>query len=180
MKTINKYLAEAIDCYPNYLEGTIEALDYALSYDENSTMALCLYGRLMSEQLMRYEEARSFFERALAADITAVEVYPHLIRALTASEDYADAKRVADYASTVKGANRYEVAMATAALYEKMRDFDAADAAVKEAKLHHACRWDFNEIEELEKRIKLKRDLVSGKKKSAKGKKGKKSKKIKA
>lgn len=170
MKTINKYLAEAIDCYPNNLEGTIEALNYALSYDENSTMALCLYGRLMSEQLMRFAEARFFFEKALASDIAAVEVYPHLIRTLTASEDYDDAKRVVDFAGTVKGANRYEVAMATAALYEKMADFDAADAAVKQAKLHHVCRWDFEEIEDLEKRIRFKRDLISGKKSNKSGK----------
>lgn len=174
MKTINKFLAQAIDCYPGNLEASIEALDYALSYDEKSTMTLCLYGRLMSEQLLRFEEAKTFFERALAIDINAVEIYPHYIRALANNEDFEQAKKLAAFAITVKGINKYQLAEAKIELFEKMHAFDEAESAIAEAKLWHVCSWDLNDLEASEKRIKMKRDLVSGVSKPAKTKKSKK------
>ena len=57
MKSIDKYLFQALDNYPYSLEETVESLDYALSYDEKNTVALCLYGRLYAEQLKHYETA---------------------------------------------------------------------------------------------------------------------------
>ena len=59
MKNIDKYLFQALDNYPYSLEETIESLDYALSYDSKNTTALCLYGRIQTEQLQNYEEVDS-------------------------------------------------------------------------------------------------------------------------
>lgn len=170
MKTIDKYLAQAIDCYPGNLEAAIEALDYSLSYNEKSTMALCLYGRLMSEQLFKFAEAKVFFEKAIAIDLHAIEVYPYYIRTLTANEDYAEAQKLAEFAATIKGIDKYELAMAKLALYEKQHLFDEAGSALKDAKLYHTCNWDFNDLESIEKRLKMKRELVSGKEKPKKKK----------
>lgn len=140
MKTTNKFLATAIDSYPHNLQFAIEALDYALSYDENCTMTLCLYGRLMSEQLSRFEEAKSYFERALANDLHAVEIYPHFIKVLARNEDFGQAVKLADFAATVKGVNKFDLAEAKIELFEKMQSFDEAQAAIKEAKLWHTCQ----------------------------------------
>ncbi|WP_243839356.1 hypothetical protein [Flavobacterium sp. S87F.05.LMB.W.Kidney.N] len=42
MKTTDKYLFQALDNYPFWLEGTIESLDYAFSYDDK-TQWFCVY-----------------------------------------------------------------------------------------------------------------------------------------
>ena len=49
----NNYLFKALDAYPYDLEETIEALTYALSYDEKNTVALCLMGRVLCRKLER-------------------------------------------------------------------------------------------------------------------------------
>lgn len=75
MKTIDKYVFQALDSYPYSLEETIESLDYAFSYDAKNTMVLCLYGRIQAEQLLNYEAAKSFFEEAFTINIHALEVF---------------------------------------------------------------------------------------------------------
>ena len=72
MKTVDKYLFQALDNYPYSLEETIESLDYALSYNNKNVMALCLYGRVQSEQLQDYEAAKVYFQEALAINIYAI------------------------------------------------------------------------------------------------------------
>ena len=72
MKTVDKYLFQALDNYPYSLEETIESLDYALSYNDKNVMALCLYGRVQTEQLADYEEAKRYFQEALTININAV------------------------------------------------------------------------------------------------------------
>ncbi|HBW80876.1 MAG TPA: hypothetical protein DEF78_12635, partial [Sphingobacterium sp.] len=62
MNSVNKYVLQALDNYPMYLEETMESLSYALSYDESNTMALCLMGRVHAEQLLDYEQAKRYFQ----------------------------------------------------------------------------------------------------------------------
>ena len=88
MKNIDKYLFQALDNYPYWLEGTIESLDYALSYDDKNTTALCLYGRIHAEQLQDYEGAKNYFQQAISIDIHALEVYPYYIETLLSHEAY--------------------------------------------------------------------------------------------
>lgn len=174
MKTINKFLATALDCYPHNLEMAIEALDYSLSYDENCTTTLCLYGRLMTEQLQKFEEAKVYFERALAVDIHAVEVYPFFVWTLIRNEDYEQAKKLCEFASTVKGVNKLFLSACKIELFERMRLYDEAEKAAKEAKMYHASSWHLSQIEDAEKRIKLKRKLTKELDKPRKDKKSRK------
>jgi tetratricopeptide (TPR) repeat protein len=102
MKTVDKYIFQALDNYPFWLEGTIESLDYALSYNEKNTTALCLYGRVQTEQLQDYEEAKRYFQEALAINIYAVSVYPYYLDALILNEDYEEASKLIDFALTIK------------------------------------------------------------------------------
>ena len=53
MKSIDKYVVQALDNYPSWLEETIESLGYALAYDNKNVTALCLYGRFHAEQFAR-------------------------------------------------------------------------------------------------------------------------------
>ena len=175
MKSIDKYLFQALDNYPYSLEETVESLDYALSYDAKNTMALCLYGRVYSEQLLRYEEAKGYFEQAIAVDIHALEVYPHYIQTLLVNEDFEEAEKLITFALTIKGINKAEVLLKTVLLLERKKEIKKALKTLKEVKLLSFTNDNSYEMEEIEKRLKAKKDLLAPKKKS-KSKKGNDSK----
>lgn len=163
MKTIDKYLFQALDSYPYSLEETIESLDYAFSYDSKNTMVLCLYGRIQAEQLANYEEAKSYFQEALSININALEVYPHYLRTLILNEDYAEALKLADFALTVKGINKAEIFIRKAMLYEAQQQFKNALNEIKNAKLHSLLFGFESDIPDVEKRIEGKINLLKKK-----------------
>jgi tetratricopeptide (TPR) repeat protein len=175
MKIIDKYLFQALDNYPYSLEETIESLDYAFSYDSKNTMVLCLYGKIQAEQLMNYEEAKSYFQQALSINIYALEVYQYYLQTLIVNEDYEEAQKLIDFALTVKGINKSEIYIKKAILLEVQHKFKDALKEIKQAKLH-SIQHDYDSgISEVEKRIKGKLDLLK-KKKDKKTKKDSKKK----
>jgi tetratricopeptide (TPR) repeat protein len=97
MKTIDKYLFQAMDNYPYCLEETLESLEYSLSYNDKNTMTFFLYGRILSEQLQDYEEAKLYFQEAITININALEIYPFYIHTLILNEDYAEATQLIDF-----------------------------------------------------------------------------------
>ena len=176
MKTIDKYLFQALDNYPYSLEETIESLDYAFSYDAKNTMVLCLYGRIQAEQLLNYEEAKHYFQEALAINIHALEVYPHYLQTLIVNEDYDEAQRLIDFALTIKGINKSDIYVKKSILCEAQQQFEEALAAIKKAKLS-TLQFPFeSDITEVEKRIQDKIDLLKNKKQKSKKDSKKKSK----
>ena len=178
MKSIDKYLFQALDNYPYNLEETVESLDYALSYDDKSTMALCLYGRVYSEQLLRYDQAKRYFEQAIANDIHALEVYPHYIQTLLVNEDFEEAEKLIAFALTIKGINKAEILLKTVLLLERKGEVKKAHKTLKEVKLLSFSNDNSWEMEEIEKRLKAKKELLAPKKKAkVKKETGSKSKK---
>jgi tetratricopeptide (TPR) repeat protein len=176
MKTIDKYVFQALDNYPYSLEETIESLDYALSYDAKNTMVLCLYGRIQAEQLLNYEEAKKYFQEALAINIHALEVYPFYLQTLILNEDFEETQKLIDFALTIKGISKAEIFVKKAILFEVQMDFKKALKEIKNAKLHSLNYTSDSEINEAEKRIKGKIDLGKKKKKPKKSKKESKKK----
>lgn len=173
MKTTDKYLFQALDNYPFWLEGTIESLDYAFSYDDKNTMVLCLYGRIQAEQLLNYEEAKSYFQQALAINIHALEVYPYYLKTLILNEDYDEAQKLIDFALTVKGINKSEIYIKKATLLEAKQEFKKALNEIKNAKLYSLQFAFDSDVTDVEKRIRGKIDLVKKSKKSKKDSKKK-------
>lgn len=160
MKTVDKYLFQALDSYPYSLEETIESLDYALSYDDKNTMALCFYGQVLSDQLFKYEEAKEYFQQAISININSIEVYPFYIHTLILNEDYKEAKKLIDFALTIKGINKVELFLKKVMLLESQQKFKKALKALKKAKLVTInSAYDYD-IEETEKRVnkKIKKD----------------------
>jgi tetratricopeptide (TPR) repeat protein len=178
MKTVDKYTFQALDNYPYWLEGTIESLDYALSYDAKNTMALGLYGRIYAEQLLDYETAKQYFQEALGVNIHSIAVYPHYIQTLLLNEDYEEASKLIDFALTIKGINKAEILLKKMLLLERMNEVKQALKLLKEVKLSTFSAETY-EVDEVEKRLKAKKELLSGKKakKSDDGKGRKKGKK---
>lgn len=134
METPNIYLFKALDAYPYELEKAAEALNYALSYDSENVKALCLLGKLYSEQLNDYKTAITYYERALASRLDIPEVYPEYIRVLLLNDDYDEVQKVIDFALTVKGIDTAGIYLAQGHLFESKNEFDSAVEAFKEAK----------------------------------------------
>ncbi|MFK7032682.1 tetratricopeptide repeat protein [Flavobacterium oreochromis] len=176
MQSIDKYVVQALDNYPYWLEGTLESLGYALAYDNKNVMALGLYGRLYAEQMQDYEAAKQYYAEALAADIHALAIYPHYAEVLLLNEDYEEASKLIDFSLTIKGINKAQMLLKKIQLLERQQDIKAALKMIKEVKLISFTN-DSYEIDEIEKRLKAKKELLKPKKSKKKKKSEKKDKK---
>lgn len=131
----NKYLFEAIDNYPYNLEEAIEALNYALSYDDENPIALCLKGQVMAEQLSDFNGAIEYYELALQADLYCLKVYPLYIGVLILNDDFDKAQKTIDFALTIKGMDRGGIWLRQANLFEHLKKYKKALKAIKKAKV---------------------------------------------
>lgn len=178
MKTIaNNYIFKALDAYPYDLAEAIEALTYALAYEEKNTSALCLMGRIYAESLYDYEKAKEYYAEALAENIHAFNIYPNYINVLLWNEDLDEAEKLIDFGITVKGSDKAVLYLKKAVFYETKKEYKKALKNVAKAKKHNYNNEFLYTIEEEEKRIKKKMALGKKKKKSKASKKSKKSKK---
>jgi len=167
----NNYLFRAIENYPYELEKTIEALNYALSYNPKSVKALCLMARIQSEQLGDYELAKEYYEKALMSRLDIPEVYPDYIRLLINNEDYEEAQKLIDFARQVKGIDKAGIELTQAYLFEALLEFDNAEKALNDAKLF-ALNNDFiSYVDEVISRVNKKRKLQNKLNREAESKK---------
>lgn len=158
MNQLNKHLIKAIDNYPYNLEECIEGLQYALSSHAGSAMALCLMGRIYSEQFKQYDIAKSYFQEAMNEDMQLVEMYPYYIYTLIENEDKDEAERLLDFAFTLKGINKGWLWWLKIYLLEKMGQYDTALENIPIA-LCEGYSSDFiSNLEEIEKRLQKKKD----------------------
>lgn len=168
MKTIDKYLFQALDNYPYCLQETLESLEFSLSYNDKNTMALCLYGRILSEQLQDYEEAKLYFQEALSLNINALEIYPYYIQTLILNEDYDEVNKLIDFSLTIKGINKVLILLKKATLQEILCNYKEALKTLKIIKKISVNDFYQNEIENTENRIKTKIKNTKIKKKKKK------------
>lgn len=133
-QTTNTYLLTALEAYPYELTKAVEALNYALSYEPDNAHALALMGQIHHEQLQDYEQAKLYYEAALASRLDLPEIYRKYILLLLHADDFIEAQRVIDYAHTVKGIDKASLYMSQGQLYENLEQFDKAEIAFKEAK----------------------------------------------
>jgi tetratricopeptide (TPR) repeat protein len=136
-KTTNHYVFKAMENFDYSIEFAAEALEYALAYDENNTMALTLMGRLYAEKLFDYETAIDYFKQALAEKVNAFEVYQPYIETLMINEDYNQANEFIDFAFTVKGVNKAMLYLNKAVMQERLFDYEKAMSFIKEAEKHN-------------------------------------------
>jgi len=168
MNSVNKYVLQALDNYPVYLEETLESLSYALSYDESNTMALCLMGRVHAEQLFDYQQAKRYFQEALAHNVHALEVYPYFIQTLIDMGEYESAKKTIKFAVTLPGMPLTGIWIKKALLFEKLKKYKKALKALKTAKLENVDLDFSSSLKSIEERIKGKQDIRKGNKKASK------------
>ena len=172
----NNYVFKALENYPYDLEEVMEALNYALSYDDKNTMALTLMGKVHAEKLYRYEDAIGYYKTALGENINAFEVYAPYINTLLWNEDYKEAANFIDFAITIKGSDKALLYLKKAILYEQLKQYKKALTFIKLANEYTYNSEFMNTVNEEKTRIKRK---ISKKKKVKSSKKGKKRKKKK-
>ncbi|MCT4628528.1 hypothetical protein [Winogradskyella sp.] len=170
MTLVNNYIFKALDAYPYDLEEAIEALNYALSYDEKNTMALCLMGRIYAETLYDYEKAKAIYAEALAENVNAFHIYPHYINLLLWNEDYGEAERFIDFALTVKGSDKAVLYYKKAILFEQQVCYKDALLQLKLVKRHTYNGSFMSDIDSAKSRIKDKMPKKKTSKKKAKDK----------
>lgn len=162
---LNNYIFKALDAYPYELEKATEALNYALSYDEKDTMALCLKGRIYAETLKDYDKAKTIYTEALAENVKAFHIYPHYINVLLWNEDYEEAMRFIDFALKVKGSDKVELYHKQAILFEQQKLYKKALIKIKLAKRFNYDSNNIYDLKETESRIKDKMPKKAKKKK---------------
>lgn len=155
----------ALDNYPYNMEECIEALNYALSSESQNALALCLMGRIYAEQFKQYEEAKSYFQEALAEDMMVLDIYPYYICTLIENEDYEEAHRLLEFANTLKGIPKGTIWWCRIYLSEKKGDYKTALGFIEEAICEGYNSGFISNLEEIEKRIKRKKEIKGKKKK---------------
>ncbi len=151
---LDKYIFQALDAYPYNLEETIESLHYALSYDAKNPIALGLLGQVYAESLKNYEAAKEYYQEALAEDMYALDVYPKYINVLLWNEDYNEAKKLIDFALTVKGTDKAVLYLKKGILFEHTKKYKKALQCLKLSKQHAYNNHFINNLKEEKDRIK--------------------------
>ncbi|WP_103068211.1 tetratricopeptide repeat protein [Aquimarina sediminis] len=153
---LDKYLFQALDAYPYNLEEAVESLNYALSYDQKNPIALGLMGQIYAESLKNYQIAKDYYQQALAEDMYALDIYPKYIDVLLWNEDYNEAKKLIDFALTVKGTDKAMLLLKKGILFEQKGSYIKALKWLKLAKKNTYNNHFMNEINEEKERIKNK------------------------
>jgi tetratricopeptide (TPR) repeat protein len=174
----NVYLFKALEAYPYDLEEAIEAMQYALSYDDNNSKTLCLIGRLYAEQLDDFETAKGYFEKAMTANIKDVGIYPHYLNVLIWNEDYQEALKLVDYALTLKSIDKALMYVKKSSVLEHQFQYKEALDLLKTAKKHTYNDGFMGTINGHKNRIKAKMPKNKKKKKKKKDKKKSDKKKV--
>ncbi|MDC9722942.1 MAG: hypothetical protein PSN34_09220 [Urechidicola sp.] len=172
----NSYLFKAMDAYPYNLEETLEALNYALSYNNRDAHALCLMARVHAEQLQDFVTAKQYYVEALSEGLDTHHIYPHYIQTLLWNDDLNEAEILIDFAFKVKGIDKGLLLLKKGQLFEAKGNYKLAIKTLKEAKkggLNNGfVEYISNEISRVKNKLKPRKKKMKKKnKKSAKKKK---------
>ena len=177
--TSNIYLFKALDAYPYQLEETIEALNYALSYDDKNVIALCLMANLHADSLTDYETAKHYFEAAVASDMEMPSIYPDYIYTLIANEDFDEAEKLIDFAKTLKATDKAVLELLLGYVYEATARYKEAISqyklAIEKGRNNFFNSYVNGEVERVKKKLPKKKKKRKKQSKKTKRKENKKN-----
>ncbi len=155
--TTNTYTIKALESYRYDKEECLEALGYALAYDENNSVALCLMGRIQMEMFANYELARNYFENALAADAGYSETYRHYLHLLIYRNELETARTFLKFASTRITHRQADLFIGEAKILEREFKFKKALKTLDKALKNAYSEDTLFEIDEMISRIQRKK-----------------------
>lgn len=150
----NNYVFKAIDSFHYDLEETMEALNYALSYNDKDVTALTLMGRVYAEKLTDYDSAIDYYKQALSEKVDDLDVQNHYIKTLLWNEDFKEADEFIDFALTIKGSDKADLYLKKAVLFEKLKEYKKALSFIKLAKEYTYNNEFLEVVKDQKKRIK--------------------------
>lgn len=154
--TATHYLVKALDYYPYNMEECMEALNYALSYDENNAVALCLMGRIQEEIFGNTALAIDYFEGALASDLGYAETYRHYMNVLIDHEQLDKAKAFLRFTKKNHPHLKAALLLSEARILEREHQWKKALKVLSKA-IENAYSSDMmDEIETIKSRVELK------------------------
>lgn len=154
--TATSYVVKALEYYPYCLEECVESLNYALSYDENNVIALCLMGRIHAERFGDPVQAVEYFESALASDPSYAETYRHYMRVLITSEKLDRAKAFLAFSKGKIPHRKAQLLVFEAWILEREHKWKKALKVLKKALENAYSEGMIEEIDQLKGRIERK------------------------
>ena len=127
----DSYYLKALDLYPFELNQVTEALNLAISYDNDHAGAHCLLGKVNLYQLGKYREAEDHFEKALASDIENTETYYAYAELLIHIGEFGRAKKLIKYAYKIKGISVWSLKYYEGLIAEMKGDYLKAKKCMK-------------------------------------------------
>lgn len=159
------YYLKALDYYPHNLEEACEALNYAISYDEEHPGVLCLFGRIYTYQSRQYDLAIHYFERALLADPSYQETYRWYSDLLIRVQKFEKAMRLIKSSLELPGTDKAVMLHNLALVHEYRGSFKKAIKSLKKAERHTYNDGYVSFLKEEKKRVKQKREARKKKRK---------------
>jgi tetratricopeptide (TPR) repeat protein len=144
----------------------VEALNYALAYESENAIALCLMGNVQAEFLKDHTQAKTYYQQAFSANNSYCELYPNYIECLCMLEEFDTALRLVDFALQVKGINKSEIYFKEAMVHERMHKFKKALQSLDKAILNARSNSFIHDVEEFQKLIERKQKVKNGEKSS--------------
>ena len=154
--TATLYLVKALENYPYCMEDCIESLNYALSYDENNAIALCLMGRIQMDLFGNTESAIDYFEQALASDLNYTETYQHYMQLLIENEQLEKAKKLLEFSKGKIAHRKAQLLIFEARILEREHKWKKALRVLEKAVENAYSENVLEEIDQLKKRIERK------------------------
>ena len=157
------YLLKALDAYPFNMEAVCEALNYALSYDDENDMAWTLQGKVMLYHLKDQLGAEEAFQQALTLNMINHDALCELIWLYIDQERFKEAEKLLGIAKATKGVDIAMLFRTEAVILERKQKFTKAIACLDEA-LTHTYNKKYESFLKAEiKRIKAKRKRLEKK-----------------
>jgi len=156
-----------------------EALNYALSYDENHGASLCLLAKIYAKNLSLFDKAYECFDKLIAADMDYVEVYPLYAKYLIWGGEIERAQKLIEFASSIKAIDKSQLFWLSSYIEDIKGNYKKSLKRLKKAKTVIYNESYFNFMEDEEQRIKKKIKLLKTKKKKKKKKKSSRKKYLK-
>ena len=158
LNAADQYFLKALDHYPYDLEETVEALTYALGYDDEHCQSNCLMGRIFMEQMKEYEMADYYFEKALMSDFTYPDTFKYYSLLKIWKGEFPKAQKIINYSLRVRGMDRAIMLHRKAMVYECTGRFIEAKLCLQQIKLisqnEKWIKYAEEELSRLKKKVK--------------------------
>lgn len=155
----DQYYVKAMDSYPFSLEEAVENLNFALSYDNEHVGANYLMAKLYMELIFDFEQAESYFKRALGSDPYNQNVCLDYALLLLNMKEFEKAEKLIEFVLGFKDADLARVYHLVGVQCEYQHQYDKAIMYYEDALLEAYNEEITNALEGEIKRVKAKQKL---------------------